>query len=401
MKILVINCGSSSIKYKVYEMPDEKLLVKGLVEKIGEETSYLKHELPHKSFEDENKIDNHSQALEIICRYLLDEEKGVIERIEEIKGVGHRVVHGGEGFEKSVVIDEGVLKKIEEYISLAPLHNPHNLAGIRASQKIFPEAVQVAAFDTAFHATIPPVAYLYGLPYYLYKEYRIRKYGFHGTSHHYVSRRAAEIMGKNNGINAITCHLGNGCSITAVKNGHSVDTSMGLTPLEGLIMGTRSGDIDPGIIFYLADKLGFDLKRINTLLNKESGFLGISGVSNDFRNLLESAKGGNERATLSIDMFCYRLRKYIGAYMAVLGSVDAIIFTGGIGENAPLVREKSLENLDRFGVILDEDKNKETVGKEGEISAPDSLIKLFVIPTDEELRIAVDSYLILTKSSYS
>jgi len=400
MKILVINCGSSSIKYKLYQMPEEKLLVKGVLEKIGEEESHLKHELSGETFEIKLKVKNHTEGLRLISQYLLDKEKGVVKDLEEIEGVGHRVVHGGEGFERSVVIDKKVIKKIEKYLDLAPLHNPHNLSGIQAAQDLFHSAIQVAAFDTAFHTTIPRIAYLYAIPYHFYKEHRIRRYGFHGTSHRYVARRAAEIMGRGKyEINAITCHLGNGCSITAVKDGHSVDTSMGLTPLEGLIMGTRTGDIDPGINFYLEDKLDYDLKSLNSLLNKESGLLGISGISNDFRKLLKSAAKKEQRAILAIDMFCYRLKKYIGAYMAVLGKVDAIIFTGGIGENVPVVREKSLENMGELGVIVDPNKNMETVGREGEINTSDSPVKVFVIPTDEELRIAFDTYQVRADSS--
>jgi len=393
MKVLVINCGSSSVKYKVFEMPGEKLLTKGSIEKIGEETSFVKHQVGDKTFQAELKVQNHEKALEILSQYLVDEEKGIIKNVEEIEGIGHRVVHGGEGFDKSVAIDEKVLKRIEEYKELAPLHNPPNLAGIKATSKFFPKSVQVAAFDTAFHTTIPEVAYLYALPYELYEKYRVRRYGFHGTSHRYVARRAAELFKKEKyEVNIITAHLGNGCSITAVQNGYSIDTSMGLTPLEGLIMGTRSGDIDPGILFYLENRLGMDSPRVNTLLNKESGLLGISGISNDFRNLMTEYEKGNKKAILAIDMFCYRIKKYTGAYMAVLQKVDAVVFTGGIGENVPLVREKSLENMQNLGVIIDKNKNEEK-GKSGEreISSPDSTIKVFVIPTDEELRIAFDT----------
>jgi len=392
MKILVINCGSSSIKYKVFEMPEEKLLVKGNIEKIGEEISYLTHQLKDKVFKIGLKIKSHEEGLEIISKYLIDKEKGIIENVEEIKGVGHRVVHGGEGFEKSTVIDEKVLGKIEEYKGLAPLHNPHNLAGIKAARKFFPTSIQVAAFDTAFHTTIPETAYLYALPYEFYRKYRIRRYGFHGTSHRFVARRAAEIMGRGKyEINAITCHLGNGCSVTAIKNGRSIDTSMGFTPLEGLVMGTRCGDIDPGVIFYLGEYLGIDFKEINEILNKKSGLLGLSEISNDFRNLMGQINK-DKKVAIAIDIFCYRLKKYIGGYMAVLRRVDAVVFTAGIGENVPYVREKTLENMENFGIIIDKNKNYETVSKEGEISSSDSLVKVFVIPTDEELRIAFDTY---------
>jgi acetate kinase len=397
-KILVINCGSSSIKYKVFLMPQEKTLASGLLEKIGDKKSHLKYLVEGKIFQTDISVKNHIEGLEVVSGYLKDKNLGIIKDVKEITGVGHRVVHGGEGFNSSVIITEKVLKKIEEYKNLAPLHNPHNLAGIIASSKLFPTSVQVAAFDTAFHTTIPPVAYLYGLPYNFYKDFSIRRYGFHGTSHRYVSRRAAGLMGRNKyQINAITCHLGNGCSITAVKSGHSVDTSMGFTPLEGLIMGTRSGDIDPGIIFYLAEKMNLDLKQLNNLLNKESGLLGLSGVSNDFRDISQEAAIGNKKAQFSIEIFCYRIKKYIGSYLAVLGKTDAIVFTAGIGENAPLVRKKSLENMENFGIILDDEKNNLSQPKEREISSDNSSIKVFIIPTDEELRIAYDTYQFVSK----
>ncbi|HNS31777.1 MAG TPA: acetate kinase [bacterium] len=391
MKILIINCGSSSIKFKVFEMPEETLLMDGGVEKIGEETSFFKYSAGEKSFRQQVPVKNHTDGLELIARILADKERGIISDVNEIKGVGHRVVHGGEGFDKSVILNEEIINRIEECIQLAPLHNPHNLAGIKASMKLFPSSIQVASFDTAFHTTIPDTAFLYPIPYELYEKYRIRRYGFHGTSHRYVARRAAELMGRDKyAINAITCHLGNGCSITAVKNGHSVDTSMGLTPLEGLMMGTRSGDVDPGIIFYLMENLGLSVKEVNDLLNKKSGLLGLSGVSNDFRNLLSNLD--NKRVSLAIDIYSYRIKKYIGAYMAVLGRTDAIVFTAGAGENRPLIREKSLEGLEGLGIILDKEKNNSVFSKEEEISSADSKVRIYVIPTNEELRIAVDTY---------
>ncbi len=395
MKILVINCGSSSIKFKLFEMPEEKVVSFGIVEKIGEEISIFKY-FGKVNFENKLKINNHQEGLQLIAKTLLENE---IKDIEEIKGIGHRVVHGGEGFDKSVRIDEEVIKKIEQHIYLAPLHNPHNLSGIKGCMEIFPKSIQVASFDTAFHTTMPEVSYLYAIPYNFYQKYKIRRYGFHGTSHRYVARRTAEIMGKGKyEINVITCHLGNGCSITAVKNGKSYDTSMGLTPLEGLIMGTRSGDIDPGVILYFIEGLNLKPSEISDILNKKSGLLGISEVSNDFRNLLP-LYNKNERVKLAIDMFCYRLKKYIGSYMAVLGNVDAITFTGGIGENVPLVREKSLNNMEIFGIKIDKEKNQKIVGKEGEISSEDSKVKIFVIPTNEELRIAFDTYQIVLNST--
>lgn len=392
MKVLVINCGSSSVKFKVFEMPEAIVLASGNVEKIGEEISIFNWKTKDIGIKKELKINSHQEALKLISETLTDKKTGIIKDVGEIKGVGHRVVHGGEGFEKSVIIDENVIKRIEEYIDLAPLHNPHNLAGIKGSMEYFPESVQVAAFDTAFHTTIPEFAYLYAIPYHFYEKNRLRRYGFHGTSHRYVARRYAEIVGKGKyEVNVITCHLGNGCSITAVKNGHSIDTSMGLTPLEGLVMGTRSGDIDPGIIFYLEERGGYSIKEINKILNKKSGLLGISEYSNDFRNLMEK-KDIDKKVSLAIEIFCYRLKKYIGAYMAVLGKVDGIIFTAGIGENVPYVREKCLENMEEFGIEIDPERNKKTIGKEGKISKNKSKIDVYVIPTNEELAIASDTY---------
>lgn len=393
MKILVINCGSSSIKFKVFEMPEENLLADGSVEKIGEEQSLFSYIRGEKTISRKKPIQvkNHEEGLQSIARTLVDRETGIIKDVKEIAGIGHRVVHGGEGFDKSVIINDEIIQKIEDYVSLAPLHNPHNLSGIRASMKYFPDSLQVASFDTAFHTTLPEVAYLYPLPYEFYEKYQIRRYGFHGTSHRYVARRAAELMGRDKyDINVITCHLGNGCSVTAVKNGHSVDTSMGLTPLEGLMMGTRSGDIDPGIIFHLMESLGMSHQEVNNLLNKKSGLLGLSGVSNDFRNLLENIN--NRRVMLAIDVYSYRVKKYIGAYMAVLGHTDAIVFTAGAGEKTPEVREKALSGMEEFGIVLDNEKNYKNFSNEGEISTPESKTKVFVIPTNEELRIAFDTY---------
>ncbi len=389
----MINCGSSSVKFKVFEMPEETILADGSVEKIGEEESLFSYRRGGREVCKKKpvQVKNHEESLQVIAKTLVDRETGIVKDVREITGVGHRVVHGGEGFDKSVPLNEEIIKKIEDYVSLAPLHNPHNLSGIRASMKYFPESMQVASFDTAFHTTIPEVAYLYPIPYEFYEKYRIRRYGFHGTSHRYVARRAAELMGKDKyDINVITCHLGNGCSITAVKNGHSVDTSMGLTPLEGLMMGTRSGDIDPGIIFHLMESLGLSSQEVNNLLNKKSGLLGLSGVSNDFRNLLENIE--NRRVALSVDVYSYRVKKYIGAYMAVLGRTDAIVFTAGAGEKTPEVREKALSGMEEFGIILDNEKNYKNFSNEGEINAPDSKVKVYVIPTNEELRIAFDTY---------
>jgi len=392
MKILVINCGSSSIKYQLSEMPEGKVIAKGLFEKIGEEISFLHHQSIKGDLEFKQKVANHEDGLNFIIKVLTDKEKGIISSINEIGGVGHRVVHGGEGFTKSVLITEDVIRKTEEHVDLAPLHNPANLMGIKASKKILPDVVQIAAFDTAFHYTIPKQAYLYAIPSEFYEKYKIRRYGFHGTSHRYVARRLAKILNKNKeDLNVITCHLGNGCSITAVKEGKSVDTSMGLTPLEGVVMGTRSGDIDPAIIFYLIEK-GYSSEELNNILNKKSGLLGVSGISNDMRNLLQAKEKGDRKAELAIDIFCYHLKKYIGSYMAVLGRTDAVIFTAGIGENVPYVRKKSLSGMEELGIEIDEKKNKQAKHVEAEISGEGSKVKVWVIPTNEEIRMAFDAY---------
>jgi acetate kinase len=392
MKILVINAGSSSIKYQLYRMPEADVLAKGVVEKVGEEGSKLSHFYNEKTYSLETKVGDHLKGMELILETLVSGDVGVIDDISQISAVGHRVVHGGEEFTGSVIIDDNVIASIEKFADLAPLHNPPNLIGIKAARNKLPNAKQVACFDTAFHTTIPPVAYMYALPYELYEKYRVRRYGFHGTSHRYVARRAAELMGKDkHGVNLITCHLGNGCSITAVKNGKSVDTSMGLTPLEGVVMGTRSGDFDPAILFYLADK-GYDIQSLNTLCNKKSGLLGISGISNDMRNLSELAETGNARAKLAIDIFCYRIKKYIGTYTAVLNTVDAVVFTGGIGENDSDVRAAVCSSLTQLGIELDPEKNKTTLRKEGEINTKNSTVRILVIPTDEESAIAGNTY---------
>ncbi len=392
MKVLVINAGSSSVKYYLYQMPEARILAKGQVERIAEESSTLSAFFGEKTYTAQTEVENVEEAMELILETLVRPEGGVLGDISEIGAVGHRVVHGGEEFTGSVVIDEKVIASIEKYADLAPLHNPPNLAGIRAVQRKIPDIKQVACFDTAFHATIPEVAYMYALPYSLYEEFGIRRYGFHGISHRYVARRAAAILGKGKyDINAITCHLGNGCSITAVKQGRSIDTSMGFTPLEGVPMGTRCGDLDPAILFYLEDK-GYDGKQLKTLCNKESGLLGISGLSNDVRNLEELAGEGNSRAKLAIDIFCYRIKKYIGAYAAVLDSVDALVFTGGIGENAVLLRQLICTGLGQIGVQIDEAANQAATGKEMQIQTEQSRVKVIVIPTNEQAAIAKDTY---------
>ncbi|MFH1616815.1 MAG: acetate kinase [Planctomycetota bacterium] len=392
MKVLVVNCGSSSIKYQLFQMPQGGVMAKGIVERIGEEQSKLTHKYGEKTYTVEKQVPEHETAMSLILEALIDPRVGVISHIQEIGAVGHRVVHGGEEFTGSMVIDKKVVASIEKFADLAPLHNPPNLVGIKAAQSKLPGTTQAACFDTAFHNTIPEVAYMYALPYEIYQKYRVRRYGFHGTSHRYVARRAAALMNKGKyEVNVVTCHLGNGCSITAVKGGKSIDTSMGLTPLEGVVMGTRSGDFDPAIIFYLVDK-GYDIKSLNALCNKESGLLGISGVSNDMRNLAEKAAQGHTRAKLAIDIFNYRVKKYIGAYTAVLNTLDAVIFTGGIGENNIEVRKSICSGLTQIGIEIDDTKNCSTTGKEGMISTDSSRVKVFVIPTNEEGAIANDTY---------
>lgn len=391
MKVLVVNCGSSSIKYQLFDMPGQKVLSKGIVERIGEAGAVLQHQYEDKSHRLEGEIRNHEEGIALILETLLSPDNGVLKDISEIKAVGHRVVHGGEAFTGSVVINDEVIASIEKVADLAPLHNPPNLTGIRAAMHEMPGVPQIACFDTAFHTTIPKVAYMYALPYELYEQYGIRRYGFHGTSHRWVARRAAEMLGRHKyDINCITCHLGNGSSIAAVRNGRSVDTSMGLTPLEGVVMGTRTGDFDPAILFYLADK-GYAVTDLNTLCNKKSGVLGLSGSSNDMRTLTEKAGAGDERAQLALDVFAYRIKKYIGAYTAVLGTLDAVIFTGGIGENAAGIRAAICSDLGQIGVELDESRNKSAKG-ESQVSSDKSRVAVLVVPTNEEAAIAIDTY---------
>jgi acetate kinase len=392
MKVLVINAGSSSVKYYLYRMPEAQVLAKGAVERVGEPEARLTQSSDGRTYTSPVAVSDVNSAVGLVFDTLVREDVGVIEDILEVSAVGHRVVHGGEEFTGSVIIDEQVIASIEKYADLAPLHNPPNLAGIRAVQRRLPDIMQIACFDTAFHATIPEVAYMYALPYELYEKYQIRRYGFHGISHRYVARRAAALMGRGKyEINAVTCHLGNGCSITAVKEGRSVDTSMGFTPLEGVPMGTRSGDLDPAILFYLVDK-GYTAQKLKMLCNKESGLLGISGLSNDIRSLLQLADKGNARARLAIDVFCYRVRKYIGAYAAVLEPLDALVFTGGIGENAACLRKQICTGMGQIGVRLDPAANDRALAEETLVSAAESPVKIFVIPTNEQLAIASDTY---------
>ena len=392
MKVLVINAGSSSVKYYLYEMPQAEVLANGVVERIGEQGSNLVHDVAGRTHNKQVAVESVEEGMELILDTLADEDLGVVEDICEIGAVGHRVVHGGEEFTGSVVVDEKVIGSIEKFADLAPLHNPPNLAGIQAVQRKVPGARQVACFDTAFHSTIPEVAYMYALPYELYEKYGIRRYGFHGISHRYVARRAAAMLGKGKyGIDAITCHLGNGCSVSAVKRGRSIDTSMGFTPLEGVPMGTRCGDLDPAILFYLGEK-GYEVETLNSICNKESGLLGLSGISNDVRNLAKIAREDDVRAKLAVDVFCYRIKKYIGAYTAVLDTVDALVFTGGIGENALHLREQICSGLTQIGVRLDKGANLAALAEEAEISTKNSRVKVLVIPTNEQAAIANDTY---------
>lgn len=394
MKILVINCGSSSLKYQLINMENEQCLALGLVERIATKGSILTQKVDGEKYIIEEPMKNHTDAIKLVIGALLDYEHGVIKDLSEIGAVGHRVVHGGEKYAKSVLINDGVMKGLEECTKLAPLHNPANIIGINACKELMPNTQMVAVFDTAFHQTIPEVAYMYPLPYYLYTDYGIRKYGFHGTSHKYISVKAAEMMGKNiKDLKLITCHLGNGASVSAVKDGKSVETSMGFTPLEGLAMGTRCGSIDPAILTYIMKELNLTIDEANNLMNKESGFLGVSGVSSDFRDVESAAiNDGNQRAQLAIDIFCYGVKKFIGAYAAVMGGVDAIIFTAGLGENSPRVRARICTGLEFLGVVLDNSKNN-VVGKYAEISTDDSKTKILIIPTNEELVIARDTQL--------
>ena len=391
MNILVINCGSSSIKYQLFAMPEAKVLAKGLLEKIGEETSALKHTAVEKNKEKklDQKVATHKEGIQLIFNLLTDSEVGVISSMSEINGVGHRVVHGGESFNKSSLITAEAIKAIEDCCEIAPLHNPAGLMGIRACQEILPNVKMVAVFDTSFHQTMPEHAYMYAIPREYYDKYKVRRYGFHGTSHKYVYGEFCKAINKPN-ANAIVCHLGNGASITAIKEGKSVDTSMGLTPLEGLVMGTRSGDMDPAIATFIMQKENLSAKDMDNIMNKKSGLLGISCISNDMRNL-EAAESTEHGAALAIKMFAYRIRKYIGAYMAALGTVDGIIFTGGIGENSSVIRGKVLEGLDALGIELDNAKNEKARGC-ANFERDGGKIKLYVIATDEEKAIATDTY---------
>ncbi|MEG2278234.1 MAG: acetate kinase [Odoribacter sp.] len=394
MNVLVLNCGSSSIKYQLLNMDGEPLvLAKGIVEKIGLTYGSFTYKPEGKEkLIIEQPIINHSAGMDLILKALVDKERGVLKSLNEINAVGHRVAHGGEYFSESVRIDEDIKEKIKALGEIAPLHNPANLKGIETMEKLLPSVPQVAVFDTSFHQTLPKKAYVYGIPYEYYEEYGVRRYGFHGTSHQFVAEKACHILGWNIAEKKIiTCHLGNGASITAINKGKSVDTSMGFTPVAGLVMGTRAGDLDLGALLYICEKEGLNLKQANTLVNKQSGVQGISGVSSDFRELWAAVEKGNERAKLAVDVFCYNVKKYIGAYAAVLNGVDLIIFTGGIGENDTDVRERSCQDLTYLGIQLDIKKNQSMRGKDAIISTENSTTKVMSITTDEELVIAMDT----------
>ncbi len=388
MKILVVNAGSSSLKYQLIEMDNESVLAKGVCERIGQQGSVLIHRGKGEEVRIQGAMPTHSEAIKMVLDALVDKNYGVISDMKEIAAVGHRVLHGGVIFKESALVTDETLKQIESNIDLGPLHMPPNIMGIKACRAAMPHAPQVAVFDTTFHATMPDYAYMYAIAYDDYKDFKIRKYGFHGTSHLFVSGEAAKLMGRKD-FKLVVCHLGNGASVSAVKDGKCVDTSMGLTPLEGLVMGTRSGDIDPAVIEYLMDKKGMDIHEATNYLNKKSGVLGVSGVSSDFRDLVAAMNDGNDRARLAVDMFSYRVKKYIGSYAAAMGGLDCVAFTGGIGEHTEIVREKVMSGLEFLGIDFDYDKNNNVPrGKITLLTKPASKVKVYIIPTNEELVIA-------------
>jgi len=393
MNILVINCGSSSVKYQLIDADKEKALAKGMVSRIGMSGAMLVHKSHDK---DEVKVTreilDHIQAIEQVVAILLSPNHGAIKDVSEIQAVGHRVVHGGERFQDSVLIDTELMRELRNLIELAPLHNPHNIRGIEACRRILPDVPEVGVFDTSIHSKMPPKAYVYGIPYVMYKRHGIRRYGFHGMSHRYVSERTAEILGKDlKDLKMVTCHLGNGASMAAFQNGISVDTTMGFTPLEGLLMGTRCGDMDPAIILHIMSREELSLHEANTMLNKHSGMIGISGVSSDMREIESSAAKGNEMAKLALDVYCYRVQKYIGAYAAALNGLDCVVFTGGIGENSSTVRAMVCKNMDFLGVSINDELNAKTRATETDMSTPAARVRTIVMPTNEELVIARDT----------
>ncbi len=393
MKILVINCGSSSLKYQLIDMDTEVAIAKGLVERIGIEGSNLEQKVEGLSekYKIDRNLKNHKEAIALVLETLCNKDFGIIKDLNEISAIGHRIVHGGEKYSESVIVNDDVIDNIEKCSKLAPLHNPANLIGIKACKEIMKDTPMVVVFDTAFHQTMPKKSYMYGLPYELYEKYAVRKYGFHGTSHFYVANECAKAMGKDiHDLKIITCHLGNGASISAVHKGKCIDTSMGFTPLQGLIMGTRCGDIDPAVVTYLIGELGINHNEVDEIMNKKSGFLGISGISSDSRDIEDLCDAGNDRAILTLEMYYHRIKSYIGSYMAIMNGVDAIVFTAGIGENSVKSRLEICKNMDNLGIIIDENKNN-TRGKLTEISANDSKVKLYLIPTNEELVIARDT----------
>ncbi len=400
MKIIVLNCGSSSIKYQLFDMPSAEVIAKGLVDKIGMKGASIKHKRDDgMEFKVEGEILDHQSGIEYVLGILIHPEYGSMKSLKEVDAVGHRVVHAGEKFGGSVRIDKEVVKALEECIDLAPLHNPPNLEGIYAITNLLPEVPQAGVFDTAFHHTMPDYAYLYGIPFSLYEKYKIRRYGFHGSSHKYVSKRACEILGTDfNKMKIITCHLGNGGSIAAIKNGKSMDTSMGMTPIEGLIMGTRCGDIDAGALLRIADKEEITIATMNTLINKFSGVLGVSGISSDMRDLENAAAEGNPRAQVALKMYQYRVKKYIGSYAAAMGGVDLVIFTGGIGENDVSSRAEIMTEMEWMGIDFDFQLNDGLRGKEIVLTKPGSKVKVMVVPTNEELVIANDTFDIVTNN---
>lgn len=401
MKILVLNCGSSSIKYKLFDTVADEVLAQGGIEKLGLKGSFLRLTTEDGQKKDIiREIPDHEVGVELILDILISSEYGCLASLSEIEAVGHRVVHGGERFNSSVLIDQVVIDQVQACSVLAPLHNPSNLVGIRSVEKLMPHIPQVAVFDTAFHQTMPPKAYIYGLPYSYYENYGIRRYGFHGTSHRYVSMRACELLGKRyEETRIISAHIGNGASITAIRNGKSVDTSMGMTPVDGLLMGTRSGEIDAGVLTFISQKEHLSASKINDLLNKKSGVLGVSGVSSDMRELEAACVEGHARALLAMDMFNYRIHKYIGSYAAVLGGLDVLVFTGGVGENQWKTRAAACCNLEFMGVRLDESVNTGLRSQERIISTPDSKVTVMVVPTDEERMIALDTLAIVSGNS--
>lgn len=391
MKILVINCGSSSLKYQLFDMDNEEVLVKGLVERIGIDGSRLKQEKGDDEYIIEEDMKDHTEAVKHVFDAITDKENGVISDLSEIDAVGHRFVHGGEKITKSVVIDDEVKEAVKEYSKFAPLHNPANMMGLEACEKLLPNVKNVAVFDTAFHQSMPEENFLYGIDYKYYEDQAVRKYGFHGTSHDFITQKTAKVLEKDQkDLNMISCHLGNGSSICAVKEGKSFDTTMGLTPLEGLVMGTRSGDLDPTVVTFLMNEYGYDTKKMDNVLNKESGVLGVSGVSSDFRDLENAAEEGNKRADIALKMFANRAKRYVAGYMAEIGETDAIVFTGGIGENSATMRADIMKGFEQFGIKIDPEKNNVRGGCHL-ISTDDSKVKVFVIATNEELMIARDT----------